>query len=135
MKKKFYSWDEAMNLREVKSLKRLNHPNIIRLREVIREVIAQHKYTENQDYKFRMTFSTSSSSICGRRSFRRLKLVSHQRTSQGEPVRADEGPVSFDIYVYQKNLKAFRDRFFPESAIRNIIYQVLQGNWTTNVPF
>lgn len=26
-----------MNLREVKSLKRLNHPNIIRLREVIRE--------------------------------------------------------------------------------------------------
>jgi serine/threonine protein kinase len=37
MKKKFYSWDEAMNLREVKSLKRLNHPNIIRLREVIRE--------------------------------------------------------------------------------------------------
>ncbi|KAL7079179.1 hypothetical protein ACQ4LE_001732, partial [Meloidogyne hapla] len=37
MKKKFYSWDEAMNLREVKSLKKLNHPNIIRLREVIRE--------------------------------------------------------------------------------------------------
>lgn len=37
MKKKFYSWDEAMNLREVKSLKKLNHPNIIKLREVIRE--------------------------------------------------------------------------------------------------
>lgn len=26
-----------MNLREIKSLKKLNHPNIIRLREVIRE--------------------------------------------------------------------------------------------------
>uniref|UniRef100_A0A0N5AAY7 non-specific serine/threonine protein kinase n=1 Tax=Syphacia muris TaxID=451379 RepID=A0A0N5AAY7_9BILA len=37
MKKKVYSWDEAMSLREVKSLKRLNHPNIIKLREVIRE--------------------------------------------------------------------------------------------------
>ena len=37
MKKKFYSWEEAMNLREVKSLKKLNHPNIIKLREVIRE--------------------------------------------------------------------------------------------------
>ncbi|VDM38666.1 unnamed protein product [Toxocara canis] len=37
MKKKFYSWDEAMALREVKSLKKLNHPNIIKLREVIRE--------------------------------------------------------------------------------------------------
>lgn len=37
MKKKFYSWEEAMALREVKSLKKLNHPNIIKLREVIRE--------------------------------------------------------------------------------------------------
>lgn len=37
MKKKFYSWEEAMNLREVKSLKKLNHPNIIKLKEVIRE--------------------------------------------------------------------------------------------------
>ncbi|XP_009866145.1 PREDICTED: uncharacterized protein LOC104272763, partial [Apaloderma vittatum] len=37
MKRKFYSWDECMNLREVKSLKKLNHANIIKLKEVIRE--------------------------------------------------------------------------------------------------
>lgn len=37
MKRKFYSWEECMNLREVKSLQKLNHPNIIKLREVIRE--------------------------------------------------------------------------------------------------
>lgn len=37
MKKKFYSWDECVNLREVKSLKKLNHPNIVKLKEVIRE--------------------------------------------------------------------------------------------------
>ncbi|KAL3998856.1 Protein kinase domain family protein [Acanthocheilonema viteae] len=37
MKRKFYSWSEAMALREVKSLKKMNHPNIIKLREVIRE--------------------------------------------------------------------------------------------------
>ena len=37
MKKKFYSWDECMQLREVKSLKKLNHPNIVKLKEVIRE--------------------------------------------------------------------------------------------------
>ena len=36
MKKKFYSWDEAMSLREIKSLRKLNHQNIIKLREVIR---------------------------------------------------------------------------------------------------
>lgn len=37
MKRKYYSWDEAMNLREVKSLKKLSHANIVKLREVIRE--------------------------------------------------------------------------------------------------
>ncbi|XP_023293371.2 mitogen-activated protein kinase 15 [Lucilia cuprina] len=37
MKRKYYSWEEAMNLREVKSLKKLSHPNIVKLKEVIRE--------------------------------------------------------------------------------------------------
>jgi len=37
MKKKFYSWDEAVNLREVRSLKKMNHVNIVKLKEVVRE--------------------------------------------------------------------------------------------------
>lgn len=37
MKKKYYSWEECVNLREVKSLRKMNHPNIVKLREVIRE--------------------------------------------------------------------------------------------------
>ncbi|KAF2573075.1 hypothetical protein F2Q70_00002056 [Brassica cretica] len=37
MKKKYFSWEECMNLREVKSLSRMNHPNIVKLKEVIRE--------------------------------------------------------------------------------------------------
>ena len=37
MKKKFYSWDECVKLREVQSLKKLKHPNIVTLKEVIRE--------------------------------------------------------------------------------------------------
>uniref|UniRef100_A0A5S6R3I2 non-specific serine/threonine protein kinase n=1 Tax=Trichuris muris TaxID=70415 RepID=A0A5S6R3I2_TRIMR len=37
MKRKFPSWDEAMNLREVKSLRKLNHVNVVKLKEVIRE--------------------------------------------------------------------------------------------------
>ena len=36
MKKKFYSWEEAMSLREIKSLRKLNHPQIVKLKEVIR---------------------------------------------------------------------------------------------------
>ena len=35
MKKKFYSWEECMALREIKSLRKLNHPNIVKLKEVI----------------------------------------------------------------------------------------------------
>lgn len=37
MKKRYTSWDEAMNLREVKSLKKLSHANVVKLKEVIRE--------------------------------------------------------------------------------------------------
>ena len=37
MKRKYFSWEEAMNLREVKSLKKLSHNNVVKLKEVIRE--------------------------------------------------------------------------------------------------
>ncbi|KAF9626127.1 hypothetical protein IFM89_030974 [Coptis chinensis] len=37
MKRKYYSWEECINLREVKSLRKMNHPNIIKLKEVVRE--------------------------------------------------------------------------------------------------
>ncbi|KAL1565741.1 cyclin-dependent kinase [Salvia divinorum] len=37
MKRKFNYWEECVNLREVKSLRKLNHPNIIKLLEVVQE--------------------------------------------------------------------------------------------------
>eukprot|EP00126_Sphaerothecum_destruens_P008006 Sdes_comp20054_c0_seq1m12925 len=37
LKKKFASWDECVHLREVKSLKKLSHQNIVKLKEVLRE--------------------------------------------------------------------------------------------------
>jgi len=36
MFKKFYSFEDAMNLREIKSLRKLSHTNVIKLKEVIR---------------------------------------------------------------------------------------------------
>ncbi|TYZ61161.1 hypothetical protein PybrP1_012377 [[Pythium] brassicae (nom. inval.)] len=54
MKKKFYSWEECMQLREVNSLKKLNHPNIIKLKEVIREndeLYFVFEYMENNLYE------------------------------------------------------------------------------------
>jgi serine/threonine protein kinase len=78
MKRKYYSWDECMSLREVKSLRKLRHPNIIKLKEVIRE----------NDY---------------------LHLI---------------------FEFMEKNMyECMKDRTkpFPESAIRNMMYQVFQG--------
>ncbi|KAK4366220.1 hypothetical protein RND71_014100 [Anisodus tanguticus] len=37
MKRRFYLWEECINLREVKSLRKLNHLNIIKLKEIVME--------------------------------------------------------------------------------------------------
>ncbi|XP_074561517.1 cyclin-dependent kinase F-3-like [Curcuma longa] len=37
MKRKFYFWEECMNLCEAKSLRKLNHANIVKLKEIVRE--------------------------------------------------------------------------------------------------
>ncbi|KAL8589021.1 hypothetical protein ACOMHN_048002 [Nucella lapillus] len=78
MKKKYYSWDECLSLREVKSLRKLNHPNIVKLKEVIRE---------NDLLYFVFEFMKEN------------------------------------LYQLIKD----RDKLLPESIIRNIMYQVLQG--------
>uniref|UniRef100_A0A7C9A1K1 cyclin-dependent kinase n=1 Tax=Opuntia streptacantha TaxID=393608 RepID=A0A7C9A1K1_OPUST len=49
MKKKYYSWEECINLREVKSLRKMNHPNIVKLKEVIREHDFLHFVFEYMD--------------------------------------------------------------------------------------
>ncbi|XP_061777902.1 serine/threonine-protein kinase MAK isoform X2 [Nerophis ophidion] len=78
MKRKFYSWEECMNLREVKSLKKLNHANVVKLKEVIRE---------NDHLYFVFEYMKEN------------------------------------LYQLMKD----RMRLIPESVIRNISYQILQG--------
>jgi protein kinase len=36
MKRKFSSWEECTSLREIKSLTKLNHPNLVKLKEVVK---------------------------------------------------------------------------------------------------
>lgn len=58
MKKKFYSWDEAMSLREIKSLRKLNHPSIVKLKEVIRvndDLYFVFEYMDNNIYEMMKT--------------------------------------------------------------------------------
>jgi protein kinase len=42
MKQKYSSWDECMNLRELKALRKLMHPNIIKLKEGTYYLIYKH---------------------------------------------------------------------------------------------
>jgi len=49
MKQKYYSWDECMKLREINSLRKLIHPNIVKLKEVIRENDELHLVFEFMD--------------------------------------------------------------------------------------
>ncbi len=35
MKSKYKSWEECLELREIKSLRKLAHPNIIKMKEVL----------------------------------------------------------------------------------------------------
>jgi serine/threonine protein kinase len=54
MKKKFETWDECISLREVKSLRKLTHQNIIKLKEVLRvndELYLVFEYLEQNLYQ------------------------------------------------------------------------------------
>jgi protein kinase len=48
-KQKYRSWDECVKLREVASLRKLIHPNIVKLKEVIRENDELHLVFEHMD--------------------------------------------------------------------------------------
>lgn len=49
MKQKYYSWEECMKLREINSLRKLIHPNIVKLKEVIRENDDLHMVFEHME--------------------------------------------------------------------------------------
>lgn len=78
MKKKYFSWDECVQLREIKSLKKMNHPNIVKLKEVIRENDILHMVFEFMDA---------------------------------------------NLYEMMKA----RKKMLPETDVRNITFQVMQG--------
>ena len=54
IKRKFNTWDECENLREIKSLKKLKHPNIIKLKEYFRfqqELFLVFEYAQTNLFK------------------------------------------------------------------------------------
>merc|ERR1719181_2334573 len=54
-KQKYRSWEECVKLREISSLRKLIHPNIVKLKEVIRENDVLHmvfEFMEGNLYEF-----------------------------------------------------------------------------------
>lgn len=78
MKQKYYSWEECMKLREINSLRKLIHPNIVKLKEVIRENDELHLVFEFMEA---------------------------------------------NLYEFMKG----RTKMFPESKVRNIMFQTMQA--------
>ncbi|PRQ56156.1 putative protein-serine/threonine kinase CMGC-RCK family [Rosa chinensis] len=60
-----YLWEECISLREVKSLRRMNHPNIVKLKEVIREHDILYFVFEYMLMKIRKSFSLKLKSEIG----------------------------------------------------------------------
>mmetsp|Transcript_84393 Transcript_84393/g.273260 ORF Transcript_84393/g.273260 Transcript_84393/m.273260 type:complete len:482 (-) Transcript_84393:215-1660(-) len=77
-KQKYRSWEECMKLREITSLRKLIHPNIVKLKEVIREKDELHLVFEHMES---------------------------------------------NLYEFTKG----RTKMLPESKVRNVMYQILQG--------
>ena len=57
MKQKYSSWNECIELREVKSLRKMNHSNIIKMKEVL--LVAEELYMvfEYLDYNLYEVYS------------------------------------------------------------------------------
>jgi len=55
MKHRYFSWEECLSLREIKSLRKLTHPNLVKLKEVIRvndELHLVFEYLDMNLYQF-----------------------------------------------------------------------------------
>ncbi|XP_078395278.1 serine/threonine-protein kinase MAK isoform X2 [Cetorhinus maximus] len=126
MKRKFYSWEECMNLREVKSLKKLNHANVIKLKEVIRE---------NDHLYFVFEYMKENLYQLMKDSWRKFCLEELPANQIGQQLSssiinnaavAGRGTARSCQSLTPGNWRP-RNKMFPESVIRNIMYQIIQG--------
>jgi serine/threonine protein kinase len=129
MKRKFYSWEECMNLREVKSLRKMNHPYVVKLKEVIRE-------NDELFFVFEFLVRLGGGSSCGasvRRPTSRTSLEDSPLQPCSLPPRRRLAPPADslgrrllqDCNLYQ--MIKDRDKYFQEQRIRSWCFQILQG--------
>lgn len=111
MKRKFYSWEECITLREVKSLRKLKHPTIIKLKEVIRE---NNELFFVFEYMVRLCLHHILRVFAGASSIACMHMEGNAEASLEQ-----------DCNLYQ--LIKDRPKPLSEARIRSIIYQIFQG--------
>ena len=102
MKRKFYSWEECMALREVKSLKKLSHPNIVKLKEVRR---APPRPPPPAARRRHLSADAARASV----------MATAQVIRENDELFFVFEYMEANLYQMTKD----RDRFFPESKVRN----------------
>ena len=102
MKRKFYSWEECMALREVKSLKKLSHPNIVKLKEVRR---AAPRPPPPAARRRHLSADAARASV----------MATAQVIRENDELFFVFEYMEANLYQMTKD----RDRFFPESKVRN----------------
>ena len=132
MKRKYFSWDECINLREIQSLRKLRHPNIGECyAEIIgfgplnqlHEDITHFSYFRDANIRSSTCFAISPSV--------KLKITSFCIVKLKEVIRENDTlhmvfeNLEMNLYDFMKD----RKKHFPESQLRNIMFQILQARF------
>ncbi|KAF3340581.1 cyclin-dependent kinase F-4-like isoform X1 [Carex littledalei] len=105
MKKKYYSWEECMNLREVKSLRRMNHPNIVKLKEVIREHDILYFVMEYMDYNLYQLMKDRGKGFSEAEAYIEKEDSKKLKQKQRERMQPKMGKMDIDYQVKLREMK------------------------------
>lgn len=112
MKALFPTWEECLQLRELKSLRVLRHENIVQLKEVIQD---------KEELYF--VFEYMHSSLC--KVMRQMKRQQQPATGALSSTTADDAPTS--SATSSSAASAASSMWFSEAQIRSIMYQLFCG--------
>ena len=120
MKKKFYTWEECMQLREVQVRNDAAAPPLARAMSPMLTAPPPHART--------LAHSRNPPIPCHR--LQSLKKLNHPQIVKLKEVIRENDELFFVFEYMENNLYESmkkRDRHFPESEIRNIMFQMMQG--------
>lgn len=114
MKALFPTWEECLQLRELKSLRVLRHENIVQLKEVIQD---------KEELYF--VFEYLQSSLC--KVMRQIKKQQQQQAGTGMTTSTDDTTATGSGAATSATTAAATPQWLSEAQIRSIMYQLFCG--------